>query len=53
MANNRLILEWIPSAYRETAGTAKVADIKTDSVKPVLYKPKSSSKKLGFRRVIV
>jgi len=53
MANNRLILEWIPSAYRETVGTVKAADIKTDSVKPILYKPKSSFKRLGFGRGVV
>jgi hypothetical protein len=50
MDNKRLILEWVPAAYRETGETANAANIKSTDVKPVLYQSKRSFKQLGFRR---
>jgi len=50
MDNNRMRLEWVPSAYKDTLDPDKNIDIKMPAIKTTLYSSKGIYIKQGFKR---
>ena len=50
MDNRNIILEWIPSIYKEDAKTNEKASVKTPQVKTTLYTNKGIYTKQGLKR---
>jgi len=53
MDNRNIILEWIPSVYKEDAKADKKAGVKTPQVKITLYTNKGIYTKQGLKRKYV